>query len=336
MDKKALGKLVARCYQTFGATETAEVIDAVKRLGYHYACQAGMTVAISDVIVPPQKQEIIKRTAEKVKKVEMQYTRGLLTEKERYEKVCALWKAATNEVADAMMANMDEFNPIYMMSDSGARSNKQQMRQLAGMRGLMADPSGKIIDLPITANFREGLSVSDFFISSHGARKGLADTALRTADSGYLPRRLVDVAQDVIVREEDCDVETINLILKRAELVEEPLDALELLSESLLGRVLAEEIINPTTNEVILPHDTILDEEKLVRLGEAMTDHDLVQEIKLRGTILTEQGEAQTGNRDDKKRDAKKKRRKNTLQTNNLCVFFFCKKILVFLWRLNV
>ena len=286
MDKKELGRLVARCYREFGATRTAEVIDAVKRLGYHYACIAGMTVAISDVIVPPAKKEIIGRTAEQVKRVEGNYTRGLLTEKERYEKVCALWKAATNEVAEAMMANMDEFNPIYMMSDSGARGNKQQMRQLAGMRGLMADPSGKIIDLPITANFREGLSVSDFFISSHGARKGLADTALRTADSGYLTRRLVDVAQDVIVREEDCDVETINLVLKRAEMVEEPLDALELLSESLMGRVLAEEIVNPETGEVILKQDTILDEETLVRLGEAMTENDLGQEIKLRGTNL--------------------------------------------------
>jgi len=290
MDKKALGKLVAACFNEFGATKTAEVIDEVKRLGYHYACIAGMTVAISDVIVPPKKKEILAATSEKVKKVEAYYNRGILTEKERYDKVCALWNEATDKVAEAMMDNMDEFNPIYMMSKSGARGNPKQMRQLAGMRGLMADPSGKIIDLPITANFREGLSVSDYFISSHGARKGLADTALRTADSGYLTRRLVDVAQDVIVREEDCDVETVNLKLERALLVEDPLDALEILNESLMGRVLGEDIVNPKTGEIALSQDTILDDETMVKLGETLaTLGDLIKpEITIRGTNLTE------------------------------------------------
>ena len=246
-----------------------------------------MTVAISDVIVPPKKKEILADTAEKVKRVELYYNRGVLTEKERYDKVCALWSEATDEVADAMMENMDEFNPIFMMSDSGARGNKQQMRQLAGMRGLMADPSGKIIDLPITANFREGLSVSDYFISSHGARKGLADTALRTADSGYLTRRLVDVAQDVIVREDDCDVTTINLLLERALLAEDTFDALEILNEALMGRVLAESVTNAATGEVSLAQDTILDEENLVTLGESGAS-----EIILRGTNLTEPNSA--------------------------------------------
>ena len=170
MNKKELGKLVANCYDHFGATKTAEVIDNVKNLGYHYACIAGMTVAVSDVIVPPKKKDIIADTQAKVNKVERQFSRGLITEDERYKKVVQLWTQATDDVADAMMDNMDPFNPIFMMADSGARGNKQQMRQLAGMRGLMADPSGKIIDLPITANFREGLSVSDYFISSHGAR----------------------------------------------------------------------------------------------------------------------------------------------------------------------
>ena len=282
MNKKALGRLVARCYQLFGATRTAEVIDSVKRLGYHYACIAGMTVGISDVIVPPAKKAILSETSELVKRVEQYYTRGVMTERERYDKVCALWSAATEKVADAMMANMDEFNPIYMMSDSGARGNKQQMRQLAGMRGLMADPSGKIIDLPITANFREGLSVSDYFISSHGARKGLADTALRTADSGYLTRRLVDVAQDVIVREEDCDIEAINLLLIRAQLAEDVFDALEILNDSLMGRVLAEEIYNVETGELALSADTILDAENMIKIGETG-----VSEISLRGTNLT-------------------------------------------------
>ena len=177
MNKKALAILVAKCFNLFGATQTALLIDNVKSLGYHYACIAGLTVAISDVIVPPQKKSIIQHTANLVKSVDASFARGLITDSERYHKVCSLWNRATDLVADAMIKNLLPFNPIFMMSDSGARGNKQQLRQLAGMRGLMADPSGKIIDLPITANFREGLSVSDYFISSHGARKGLADTA---------------------------------------------------------------------------------------------------------------------------------------------------------------
>ena len=278
MNKKELGKLVSRCYKELGAVQTAEVIDAVKSLGYHYACISGMTIGLQDCIVPPAKSEIIAATSESVKQVEKYYMRGQLTEVERYQKVIELWNRATEQVADAMLSNMDEFNPIYMMSDSGARGNKQQMRQLAGMRGLMADPSGKIIDLPITANFREGLSVSDYFISSHGARKGLADTALRTADSGYLTRRLVDVAQDVIVREEDCDVETLNLIKVRSQLVEDPLDALEQLNdaEGLLGRVVAERVIG-TKGEEVLPAESVLDEETMEQLAE----HG-VRQLKLR------------------------------------------------------
>ena len=281
MNKKQLGKLVANCYNHFGATKTAEVIDGVKNLGYHYACVAGMTVAISDVIVPPKKKTIIGDTQKVVNKVERQYDRGLITEEERYHKVVDLWSKATDDVADAMMDNMDAFNPIFMMADSGARGNKQQMRQLAGMRGLMADPSGKIIDLPITANFREGLSVSDYFISSHGARKGLADTALRTADSGYLTRRLVDVAQDVIVREEDCDISTLNLVQARARLAESTFDALEILNDSLMGRLLGADIIDPDTKEVVLARDTILDEEKLAIIGEKN-----IREIMVRGSSL--------------------------------------------------
>ena len=282
MNKKQLGKLVANCYNHFGATKTAEVIDNVKNLGYHYACLAGMTVAISDVIVPPAKTKLISDTQSVVNKVERQYARGLITEDERYRKVVDLWSKTTDDVADAMMDNMDAFNPIFMMADSGARGNKQQMRQLAGMRGLMADPSGKIIDLPITANFREGLSVSDYFISSHGARKGLADTALRTADSGYLTRRLVDVAQDVIVREEDCDVQTLNLVQARARLAESTFDALELLNDSLMGRLLAADVANPKTGELLFARDTILGEDELMTLGEKN-----VREIMVRGSSLT-------------------------------------------------
>ena len=281
MKKKQLGKLVANCYNHFGATKTAEVIDNVKNLGYHYACVAGMTVAISDVIVPPQKKTLIADTQKVVNKVERQFARGLITEDERYRKVVGLWSQTTDDVADAMMDNMDAFNPIFMMADSGARGNKQQMRQLAGMRGLMADPSGKIIDLPITANFREGLSVSDYFISSHGARKGLADTALRTADSGYLTRRLVDVAQDVIVREEDCDVSTLNLVQARARLSESAFDALEILNDSLMGRLLGADVLDPETKEVLLKRDTILSEEELTLIGEKE-----IREIMVRGSSL--------------------------------------------------
>ena len=289
MNKKELGKLVANCYNHFGATKTADVIDSVKNLGYHYACIAGMTVAISDVIVPEKKKVIIGDTQKVVNKVERQFDRGLITEEERYHKVIDLWSVATDDVADAMMDNMDAFNPIFMMADSGARGNKQQMRQLAGMRGLMADPSGKIIDLPITANFREGLSVSDYFISSHGARKGLADTALRTADSGYLTRRLVDVAQDVIVREEDCDISTLNLVQARARLAESTFDALEILNDSLMGRLLGADVIDPETKEVLFSRDTILNEEKLAILGEKN-----VREIMVRGSSLASEAAIST------------------------------------------
>ena len=284
MNKKELGRLVAACYDGYGAARTAEVIDNVKNLGYHYACLAGMTVSISDVIVPVAKKEIIAETALAVKRVEGQYSVGLITEGERYKKVVDLWNGATEAVADSMMKNLEENfpgNPIYMMADSGARGNKQQMRQLAGMRGLMADPSGKIIDLPITANFREGLSVSDYFISSHGARKGLTDTALRTADSGYLTRRLVDVAQDVIVREADCDVSLINLKLARGRLAAEAFDAIEILNDELIGRVLAADILD-RDGGVILGHDTILDDKSLELIGAAGVDS-----VVLRGVSLT-------------------------------------------------
>ena len=282
MDKKQLGKLVANCFDHFGASKTAVVIDDVKNLGYHYACLAGMTVAISDIIVPQKKQDILDETKKKVNGIERQFSRGLITDEERYNKVIALWTQATDDVTDAMMDNMDAFNPIFMMADSGARGNKQQMRQLAGMRGLMADPSGKIIDLPITANFREGLTVSDYFISSHGARKGLADTALRTADSGYLTRRLVDVAQDVIVREDDCDVESINLLRARACLAESTADAIEILDEQLVGRLTAADIFAPESGELLLPQDTVLTEGDLELLGE-----ENVPEIVLRGSSLS-------------------------------------------------
>lgn len=279
MDKKELGKLVAKCYEKLGGSKTAVVIDGVKNLGYHYACIAGITVAISDIIVPSEKKEIINATEDTVAQVERKFNRGLITEEERHKKVCDLWTKATDDVTDAMMKNMNPFNNIFMMADSGARGNKQQMRQLAGMRGLMADPSGNIIELPIKANFREGLTVSDYFISSHGARKGLADTALRTADSGYLTRRLVDVAQDVIVREEDCDVIGVNLIRERAKLATSAEKAIAMLMPMLIGRVLARDAVDKRSGEVVVSADTIIDDKMLKDIGE----HEINQ-IILKGS----------------------------------------------------
>lgn len=284
MDKKQLGKLVAESYRLYGNGKTANVLDSVKKLGYSFACRAGVTIAISDIKIPEAKKEILAKTEMEVTGIDKQYRRGLLTENERYERVIELWTKATDDVTKALMDNLDRFNPVYMMANSGARGNIQQIRQLAGMRGLMADPSGRIIDWPIKANFREGLTVLEYFISTHGARKGLADTALRTADSGYLTRRLVDVAQDVIVREEDCDVVGINLIRERARLAQSSTNAVTMLRETLLGRVLAQEVIDPKTADVLLEQDTILDDEKLLIIGE----HG-VPEIRVRGSLVADE-----------------------------------------------
>lgn len=285
MDKKTVGKLVDQCFQLFGNEKTAELLDRIKSLGYSFARRAGMTVAIADIKVPEEKFDLLDTAEQDVEKVSRLYRRGLITEEERYRKTIQLWTKATEDVTDAMMDNMardkDGFNPVYMMAISGARGNKQQIRQLAGMRGLMADPSGRIIDLPIKANFKEGLTVLDYFTSSHGARKGLADTALRTADSGYLTRRLVDVSQDVIVREDDCDVVGIDLVRERARLATSPRQALEMLKDKLIGRVLDKEVINAETGELAVPAETILDEQSLADIADAG-----VTAISLRGAHL--------------------------------------------------
>ena len=285
MDKKTVGKLVDQCFQLFGNEKTAELLDRIKSLGYSFARRAGMTVAIADIKVPEVKTGLLDTAEQEVEKVSRLYRRGLITEEERYRKTIQLWTQATEDVTDAMMDNMardkDGFNPVYMMAISGARGNKQQIRQLAGMRGLMADPSGRIIDLPIKANFKEGLTVLDYFTSSHGARKGLADTALRTADSGYLTRRLVDVSQDVIVREDDCDVVGIDLVRERARLATSPRQALELLKDKLIGRVLDKDVVNVETGELVVPSETILDEQCLADIAESG-----VTSIALRGVHL--------------------------------------------------
>lgn len=204
VDKKGIARIVEECSNVYSTTQMGAILDEVKRLGFHYATRAGVTVSVYDAAVPPEKAGIIAEAEADVEKIEQQYDRGLITKDERHRQIVDAWNRATDEVGDAMAVNFDKFNPIFMMAQSGARGNIKQVRQLAGMRGLMANPKGEILDRPIKANFREGLSVLEYFISTHGARKGLADTALRTADSGYLTRRLVDVAQDVIVREADC------------------------------------------------------------------------------------------------------------------------------------
>src|SRR5690242_102765 len=234
--KREMTDFISELVDRYGATAIAEVLDTIKELGFVYATRAGVTISKNDIQIPPDKEQILAGYEDQVGSAQRSYDRGLITEDERHEQVVSLWNKATDTVADAMERNLDELNPVYMMANSGARGSFKQIRQLAGMRGLMANPKGEIIERPIKANFMEGLSVLEYFISTHGARKGLADTALRTADSGYLTRRLVDVSQDVIVREEDCGT---------PEHVDLPIRTGEGLNKSLLGRVLAEEIMKP-------------------------------------------------------------------------------------------
>ena len=263
INKKELGNLVAKAHKLFGNLRTAEILDIVKKNGYDNACKAGISIAVSDIKIPKEKQQILADAEKQIDKTERMFRRGLMSEDERYRKVIEIWSQATDDVtAKLMSATMDKFNSLNMMADSGARGNTQQIRQLAGMRGLMADPSGRIIDRPIKANFREGLTVLEYFISTHGARKGLADTALRTADSGYLTRRLVDVAQDVIVREDDCDVVTFNLVKERSRLCKQTLGASQnKLRETVIGRNLASGVESPVTGELIAEADTVITED---------------------------------------------------------------------------
>ena len=251
--KKDIGKIVDRCYRRFGATTTSEVLDRIKSMGFKYSTRGGITVGFQDITVPKAKPEILAASEKEVDEIDNLYRMGLLSDSERRSNVIKIWEAATNKVTDALMTTLDEFNPIYMMANSGARGSTNQIRQLAGMRGLMADPSGQIIEVPIRSNFREGLSVLEFFISSHGARKGLADTALRTADSGYLTRRLVDVSQEVIIRDEDCFQtrgETPKGML--IEAIYEGGKEVEPLGDRLLGRYTVDAVIDPATGERIV------------------------------------------------------------------------------------
>ena len=254
--KKNLGKIIAKCINKHGLSKTAELLDYIKATGYKYSTTAGITVSVDDVKVPPAKKQILQDAQAQVDNVTKQYRRGLITDAERYNSVIKIWEDATDKVTDAMKDNFEKLNPVYMMSESGARGNLNQLRQIAGMRGLMASTTGKTVEIPITSSFREGLDPLEYFISAHGARKGLADTALRTADSGYLTRRLVDVSQDIIVREHDCGT-THGIELSD---IKDGNQVVEKLEERLLGRYPLEDIYNPQTNELIVDKDTLITE----------------------------------------------------------------------------
>ena len=283
LKKKGLQQAVQYCYLHFGLEKTVQMLDSLKTLGFTYATQSGLSIGINDLIIPSVKTELVDHAKTEVIKVEQQYQEGAITNGERYNKVIALWSEATEKIADKMFGEMEErdrsgqsFNPVYIMADSGARGSKQQIRQLAGMRGLMAKPSGEIIETPITSNFREGLTVLQYFISTHGARKGLADTALKTADSGYLTRRLVDVAQDVIIHEPDCG--TMDGIEARP--IVEAGETIEPLRDRIIGRVTLEDVIDPITREVLVAANEEIDEDLATVVQEAG-----IEMVKIRSVL---------------------------------------------------
>jgi len=306
MTKKEIRKLIAQSYRKCGIKQTVIFADQLKNLGYKYATQAGISICINDMVIPERKKEILARSHSEVSQVEEQYQEGLITEGEKYNKVVDIWAKATDEIAAEMMAEMARevivreepavegtaekaahqeevasFNPVFMMADSGARGSKDQMRQLAGMRGLMAKPSGEIIETPITANFREGLTVLQYFISTHGARKGLADTALKTANSGYLTRRLVDVAQDAVITQDDCgtiDGIFVTPLVEGGEIIER-------VGDRVLGRVALEDIVDPHTGEVLVEANEEIDEEAARRIEEAGLGQDEKKGVQIRSVL---------------------------------------------------
>ena len=264
-DKKKLGQIIDRCYRTHGNTETAIMLDYIKDMGFHYSTKAAITISISDMEIPDAKQAIIDESEKLVDKYEMAYRRGLVSDKERYEKVIEIWNKTTDDVADALMDSLDSLNNLFIMAHSGARGSKNQIRQIGGMRGLMANATGKTIEIPIKANFREGLSVLEYFISTNGARKGLADTALRTADSGYLTRRLVDVSHNVIVREDDCGTDEgieVKAFTDGKEVIEK-------LKDRIVGRTALLDICHPETGELIVEQDCEISEDAAAAIEAA-------------------------------------------------------------------
>jgi DNA-directed RNA polymerase subunit beta' len=254
VNKKKLGQIIDRCIQVHGTSVTAEMLDRVKAQGYKYSTKGAVTVAVSDAVIPPQKAELLASAEEQIGKITKQYNKGLISNEERYNGVIKVWSKTTEDVASALQENLDARNPIFMMADSGARGSMAQIRQLAGMRGLIANTSGKTIEIPIRANYREGLNILEYFIAGKGARKGLADTALRTADSGYLTRRLVDVSQDVIIREEDCGAAQGIMVSD----IREGNEMIEKLEERLQGRFAVNDILDPATGEVLVSKDKMM------------------------------------------------------------------------------
>lgn len=274
--KDLLVYLIALCYRKYGSTKTTEILDKIKKLGFKYATKAGVTIGLDDIVVPGAKQETLSQADQQVEEIEKQYRRGFITADERYDRIIDIWHKAKDKITVALMEGFNSFNPIYMMSQSGARGNESQITQLAGIRGLMADPTGRIIDLPIKANFREGLTVLEYFISTHGARKGLADTALKTADSGYLTRRLVDVVQDVIIRDQDCG--TMQGITVQE--LKDGDDIIEDLAERITGRFSLEDIKHPESGEVLVRREELIDEDLAVKVMQAG-----ISEVKIRSAI---------------------------------------------------
>ena len=265
-DKKSLGKIIDKCFRKHGNTKTAELLDYVKSMGYKYSTVGGITVAVADMDIPEAKYTYLKEAEELVDKYEKAYRRGLISDEERYEKVIETWTLTTEKVTDALMDGLDRMNNIFIMAHSGARGSKNQIRQLAGMRGLMANASGKTVEIPVKSNFREGLSVMEYFTSSHGARKGLADTALRTADSGYLTRRLVDVSQDVIVRDIDCGTTETTEIFA----IKDGNEVIEEIQDRIIGRYTIDAIVDPKTGEELVGADQMIledDAERIVAAG---------------------------------------------------------------------
>ncbi len=276
--KKTLGKIIDKCIKVHGTTRTSEVLDNIKNQGYQYSTRSGITVAVCDAVIPPQKRELIAAAEKEIDAIHRQYDRGYITDDDRYDRVITVWNKTTGEVKNALEENFSKnpLNPIYMMAHSGARGSMDQIRQLAGMRGLIANTSGRAIEIPIRANYREGLNILEYFNSSRGARKGLADTALRTADSGYLTRRLVDVSQEVIIREQDCGthdgIEAYD-IMDGDRVIED-------MAERLMGRYVADEVVDPATGEVLVDRDKMMDEHDVARIVAAG-----ITRVKIRSII---------------------------------------------------
>ncbi|MCG2712161.1 MAG: DNA-directed RNA polymerase subunit beta', partial [Candidatus Omnitrophica bacterium] len=279
MDKSKLSKIITDCYKKFGHHRTVILLDELKAIGFEYATLGGVSISMHDLKIPEGKTKIIEQSHAEVAIVEKQHRRGIITEGERYNKIIDIWTHATDMISDQVFQGLDHFNPIFMMADSGARGSKLQIRQLAGMRGLMAKPSGEIIENPITANFREGLTVLEFFISTHGARKGLADTALKTADAGYLTRRLIDVAQDVIITQDDCH--TLNGIMISA--IAEGDDIVVSLKERIVGRIALDNIVDIVTDKIIVSVGEEITEEKADRIEELG-----LERIRIRSVLTCE------------------------------------------------